>query len=87
MPTWWQPSAWALYTGGRLLPSPTTDLALCPGVQCEVLAHRLGLVPLQLDPELFKDKAGALVAAVPTGGRAQQSWQGWGSRAGLCCYP
>ena len=27
--------------------------------QCEVLAHRLGLVPLQLDPELFQDKAGA----------------------------
>ena len=27
--------------------------------QDEVLAHRLGLVPLKLDPELFQDKAGA----------------------------
>ena len=30
-------------------------------VQDEVLAHRLGLVPLKLDPELFQDKAGASV--------------------------
>lgn len=28
-------------------------------LQDEVLAHRLGLVPLKLDPELFHDKAGA----------------------------
>ena len=28
-------------------------------LQDEVLAHRLGLVPLKLDPELFQDKAGA----------------------------
>lgn len=33
-------------------------LMCCMHMQCEVLSHRLGLVPILVDPDLLKDKLG-----------------------------
>jgi DNA-directed RNA polymerase alpha subunit len=34
-------------------------------MQCEVLSHRLGLVPIHVDPDLLQDKSGTASQGTP----------------------
>ena len=42
----------------------------CPPVQDEVLSHRLGLIPLKVDPRLFQYKVGGGWKSLQSGNAA-----------------
>jgi DNA-directed RNA polymerase I and III subunit RPAC1 len=43
-----------------LVEVPLLSLTCAADMQCEVLSHRLGLVPIRADPDLFRSKTGML---------------------------